>query len=75
MIALVRLNKQEFVLNSELIETIEATPDTLITLTNGRKIIVRNSIEEVVRKAIKFKQLSNQTLQVVNRQKDKDAEE
>ncbi len=60
MIALKRLNGQEFVLNADLIETLEKTPDTVITLTNGKKIIVSNSLEEIVRKTIKYKQLCNQ---------------
>ena len=68
MIALRRLNNQEFVVNADLIETVEATPDTMITLTNGRKIMIRNSIEDVVRKAIKYRQLCNQTLQIVQRE-------
>ncbi|KMQ50617.1 Flagellar protein FlbD [Chitinispirillum alkaliphilum] len=65
MIALRRLNNQEFILNADLIETVEATPDTMITLTTGRKLMVQNSIEELVRKAIKYRQLCNQTIQIV----------
>ncbi len=65
MIALRRLNNEEFVLNAELIETIEATPDTIITLTTGKKLMVRNSIEEIVKKVVKFKQLCHQSIHVV----------
>jgi flagellar protein FlbD len=68
MIALQRLNGEQFVLNSDLIESIESTPDTLIVLGNGKKLIVSNSIEDIVRKVIKFKQLCGQALQVVNKQ-------
>ncbi|MFP4013686.1 MAG: flagellar FlbD family protein [Chitinispirillaceae bacterium] len=67
MIALRRLNGQEFILNSDLIETVEATPDTVITLVNNKKIIVNNSLEEVVRKTIKYKQLCAQALQVIQK--------
>jgi flagellar protein FlbD len=67
MIALRRINGSEFILNAEFIETIESTPDTMITLTSGKKIIVLNQVEDIVRKTIKYKQLSNQTLQVVQR--------
>ncbi|MBD3390410.1 MAG: flagellar protein FlbD [Chitinivibrionales bacterium] len=67
MIALQRLNGDSFVLNSELIETLESTPDTVIKLTTGKTIIARNSVEDIVRKAVKYKQLCNQTLQVVHR--------
>jgi len=66
MIALQKLNGERFVLNSDHIETVESTPDTLITLENGRKYIVSNGIEEIVRKAITYRQLCGQALQVVN---------
>ncbi|HAQ55133.1 MAG: flagellar FlbD family protein [Anaerovibrio sp.] len=60
MIKLTRFNsekkqKAEFVLNAEIIETIEETPDTVITLTNGKKIIVEEPMEEVVRQVVKYK--------------------
>jgi flagellar protein FlbD len=70
VIALRRLNNDEFVLNSDLIETMESTPDTVLTLTTGKKIIVRNGVEDIVRKTIKYKQLCGQALQVVNKQPD-----
>ncbi len=60
MIALQRINGQEFILNVDLIETIESTPDTVLTLINGKKLMVQNSLEEIVRKTIKYKQLCNQ---------------
>jgi flagellar protein FlbD len=47
-----------FVINSDLIEFIEATPDTLITLTTGRRVIVRESIDQVLDKIVKFRQLT-----------------
>jgi flagellar protein FlbD len=67
MIALQRLNKSEFILNADYIETLEATPDTVITLTNSKKYIVKNPIADVVAKAIKYKQLCHQSLTVLNR--------
>jgi flagellar protein FlbD len=48
VISLTRLNGITFWLNAELIETVEATPDVVVTLTNGRKYVVRETIEEVV---------------------------
>ncbi len=71
MIALRRLNNQEFILNADLIETIESTPDTMVTLTTGRKIMVQNGIEELVRKTVKYRQLCNQSIQIVNAQSSK----
>ena len=54
MIALTRLDKRVVVLNAELIKMIEATPDTIITLINGDILVVRESVDEVVRRAIDF---------------------
>ncbi len=54
MITLTRLNDKPFVLNAELIKTIEETPDTLITLTGGDHIMVLESQQEVVDKAIDY---------------------
>ena len=47
MIAVTKVNGKKFTLNSRLIETIEETPDTVITLTTGKKIIVKESRQEV----------------------------
>ena len=54
MIALTRLNKKRFVLNAEQIRFIENTPDTMITLLNGEKIMVRESLEQVVELAVEY---------------------
>ena len=56
MIRLSRINNQEIILNSELIEYIEKTPDTIITLVNGHKIVVLENPEEVIKKVIAYKQ-------------------
>jgi len=54
MIKLTRLDDTEIVINANLIEYIEATPDTVITMTTGRKYIVKESVNEVIEKAEKF---------------------
>ena len=54
MITLTRLNNKRFVLNAELIKMIEETPDTLVTLTSGDRIMVRESRQEVVDRAIDY---------------------
>lgn len=64
MIALQRLNGQEFVLNADLIETVETTPDTVIRLSTGKTILVKNSIGDVVKKCIKYRQFCNSTITV-----------
>jgi flagellar protein FlbD len=57
MIKVTRLKNHdhEFVLNAELIETIEETPDTVITLTNSKKLIVEESMDEVVRRVMDYR--------------------
>lgn len=55
MIKLERLNGEEFVLNAELIETVEARPDTIITMTTGEKYIARNSPDEIIAKVREYK--------------------
>ncbi|TCP30323.1 flagellar protein FlbD [Scopulibacillus darangshiensis] len=54
MINLTRLNGHSFTLNLFLIEQIEALPDTTITLTNGKKIVVNETVEQVTEKAVGF---------------------
>lgn len=48
-------SKDDFVLNSELIETIEETPDTVITLTSGRKLLVEEDSKEIIRKILEYR--------------------
>jgi flagellar protein FlbD len=55
MISLHRLNGTEFWLNAELIEQIDSTPDTLITLTTGNNIIVTESLKQVVEKIVVYR--------------------
>ncbi|MFO7154263.1 MAG: flagellar FlbD family protein [Caldicoprobacter oshimai] len=56
MIRVTRLNGEEFYINPDLIQYIEKTPDTVITLTNDRKVVVREEIEEIIERIIAFKQ-------------------
>jgi flagellar protein FlbD len=57
MIRLTRINRAPLVLNSDLIEHLEATPDTVIALTNGQKLVVLESADEVIQKVIEFRRL------------------
>ncbi|MEA1928476.1 MAG: flagellar FlbD family protein [Candidatus Auribacterota bacterium] len=59
MITLTRLNGQNLIINGDLIEKIEAKPDTIITLTTGSQFIVRDPAEKVMEKIIQYKQLIN----------------
>ena len=56
MIYLTRLNDSTIVINSDLIEFVESIPDTIITLATGQKIMVKESVEDVVDKTMKYKQ-------------------
>lgn len=55
MIELTRLNGNTMMLNSDLIKTAEASPDTMLTLINGEKMIVRESCEEVVERILAYR--------------------
>ena len=55
MIDVTGMDNKEFVLNADHIEKIEEVPETLITLTNGKKYIVLESIDEVLAEVIKYK--------------------
>ena len=57
MISLTRLNNNAFVLNCELIRTIEERPDTTITLVTGEHIVVRESMKDVVGRVIDYGRL------------------
>jgi flagellar protein FlbD len=57
MIRLTRINRVPLVLNSDLIEHVETTPDTVIALTTGQKLVVLESAEEVIQKVIEFRRL------------------
>jgi flagellar protein FlbD len=55
MIHVTRLNHRPLVLNADLIESIDVTPDTVISLTTGQKLVVLEPAEEVVRRVVEFR--------------------
>ena len=55
MIELTRLNGKPMVLNSDLIKTAEASPDTMLTLINGEKLIVREDLGEIVDRTLAYR--------------------
>ena len=55
MIKLTRLNEKQMVINAEMIEFVEATPDTLISLESGKKIMVMEAVEEVIELVVEYK--------------------
>ena len=56
MITATKLNDKDITINNDLIEVIESNPDTTITMTTGRKIIVKESVEDIIEKITAFKQ-------------------
>ena len=54
MIPLTRLNGQAFVINAEKIRYVESTPDTVVCCDNGDKLMVREPLQEVMRRAIEY---------------------
>lgn len=54
MVTLTRLDGVAIVLNAELIETIEAVPDTIITLLNDKKVTVEETVAEVVQRVMDY---------------------
>ncbi len=80
MIELTRINNKKIVVNAEMIEFIESTPDTIVTTSSGKKVIISESINEVITKVIeyrrlcfpekKYKPLTEEELEFYNRNTD-----
>ena len=80
MIKLTHLNGKEFVVNADMIQFIECTPDTLIILSTGHKIMVAESIDEVVEKVVEYRKsvlngLANAHLHIIRREESPKKEE
>ena len=56
MIKLTRLGGEQFILNADLIRYVEARPDTFITLTSGERLVVCESMDEVMQRAVEYQQ-------------------
>ncbi len=68
MIKITRLNDTVLVINAELIEFLEATPDSIITLTTGRKVVAKESVDEIIEKVVEYKRRFLQTAPEVRSQ-------
>ncbi len=55
MIEVRKLNDQAIIVNAELIEFIESTPDTLLTLTTGKKFVIKDTVDEIISKVIQYR--------------------
>jgi len=58
MIKVTRLNNDEIVINDDLIEFIETIPETIVSLTDGKKIMVRESPDEIIRRVAAFRRMA-----------------
>ena len=59
MIELTRLHGQKITINVDIIEFVEETPDTMITTTTGKKIMVKETVRQVIQKAVDFRRRSH----------------
>ncbi len=59
MINVTRLDREVLVLNAELVESVEATPDTVIPLTSGKKLIVTEPVHMVVERILNYRRAVN----------------
>jgi len=59
MIKVTRLNGSELVINADLIEFVEAIPDTIISLVTGKKIMIKETTDDVIDRVAEFKRLSS----------------
>ena len=75
MIYVTRLDHNTMVVNAELIATVESTPDTLLTLSNGHQFLVRDSVQDVVARALEYRRQINGTLRVVSTAPDGEKQE
>lgn len=66
MIEVHRLNGEAFLLNSDMIETIDVTPDTVLRLLNGHRYVVREKVKDVYRKIIAFRKAAGYTCIIAN---------
>jgi flagellar protein FlbD len=59
MILLTKINKAPIAVNADLIQYIEETPDTVITLTNNDKVVVTESMRDIIQKVVHYRRLIN----------------
>ena len=62
MILLTKINNAPITVNSDLIQYIEETPDTIITMNNSEKVVVREGMKEIIDKVIHYRRTINSLL-------------
>ena len=66
LIELHRLNGDAFLLNSDMIETIDVTPDTVLRLMNGHRYVVKEKVRDVYKKILAFRKAAGYTCIIAN---------
>lgn len=66
MVVLHKLNGVEVAVNAELIESVEAAPDTVINMVTGNRFVVKDSVEEVINKVVEYRRQVYSSKSVVN---------
>ncbi len=62
MVKLTRLNQSEVIVNAEMIEFVEAIPDTMISMVSGKKIMVTEPVDEVIDRVLQYRKRCNEPL-------------
>jgi flagellar protein FlbD len=65
MIAVTRLDGSEVVVNADLLATVERTPDTVLTLVTGARLMVKEPVEEVVERVVRYRRRIHQGTDLV----------
>jgi len=63
MIVLTKINNAQITVNSDLIEYIEETPDTVITMTNNDKVVVQEGMADIIQKVVHYRRLINRLIE------------
>jgi flagellar protein FlbD len=75
MIYLTRLDHNTMVVNADLIATVESTPDTMLTLSNGHQFLVRETVGDVVARVVDYRRQVNGVLRVISTVPDSEKRE
>jgi flagellar protein FlbD len=59
MIRVTRINETHLIINADLIEFVEELPDTIISLTTGKKIMVKENVDEIIDRVAQFRRMSS----------------
>ena len=69
MVKVTKINGAQLVINAELVELIEFTPDTIVTLTTGKKIILKDGVDDLIRRIVEYRRRVLERVTVVDKSK------